>query len=199
MKKPALVSDKPGWRTVKEEVTLAGRNVLVTEAEVFTPSRTEKPAHWTVVHRKPAVMIAAFTPEGRVVLIREERIPIRSVIWQFPAGQVDEENSDDEEIVRATALRELQEETGYEPAAEAGIVRLGHFFSSPGFTDEHAHLFLLQGAVRSNTGPAYGEGEGITACEEFTPARLREMIISGGITDGGTLCMFAHLSARGLM
>ena len=30
------------------------------------------------------------TPDGRLLLIRQERIPIRAAIWEFPAGQIDD-------------------------------------------------------------------------------------------------------------
>ena len=46
---------------------------------------------------KAAVVIAPLTAEGKFVLIREERIPIRAAIWSFPAGQIDESLEPDEE------------------------------------------------------------------------------------------------------
>ena len=117
--------------------------------EVFTPTRQDKPARWTVVHRKAAVVVAPMTPEGKLVLVRQERIPVRALLWEFPAGQIDEENSSDEAVIRATAVRELREETGYEPAAGVELVDLGYFFTSQGFTDEHNHLFLARGVVHA--------------------------------------------------
>ena len=59
------------------------------------------------MRRKSAVVIAPITGEGKIVLIRQERIPIRETIWEMPAGQVDEvcESGSFKEV----AIRELRE------------------------------------------------------------------------------------------
>ena len=41
------------------------------------------------MHRKAAVIIAPMTRDGRIVLIRQERIPVRAAIWEMPSGQLD--------------------------------------------------------------------------------------------------------------
>ncbi len=199
MKKSSLISDKEGWRTVSTETCYKDKNVEVTKQKVFTPTRQDKPAEWTVVHRKAAVVIAPMTPEGKLVLVRQERIPVRALMWEFPAGQIDEEDSDDENIVRDTAARELQEETGYQLTAGVEMISLGFFFTSQGFTDEHGHLFLAKGVVPSKAGASHDEGEGITECREFTLAEFQKMIANGEINNANTLSLYARLCARGLL
>ncbi len=199
MKKSSLIRDTEGWRTVGTETVYKDKNVEVTKQTVFTPTRQDKPAAWTVVHRKAAVVIAPMTPEGKLVLVRQERIPVRALMWEFPAGQIDEENSDDEKIVRATAVRELQEETGYQMAAGVEMIALGYFFTSQGFTDEHGHLFLAKGVVPSKAGALHDENEGITECREFTLEEFRRMIAEGEINNANTLSLYARLCARGMV
>ena len=199
MKKSPLTADKEGWRTVREDSKYKDPHVEVTLDEVFTPTRQDKPAKWTVVHRKAAVMIMPVTASGEVLLVRQERIPARLHQWEFPAGQVDEEDSSDEATVRATAVRELQEETGYELAADGEMVNLGVSFTSPGFTDEHCHMYLAKGVVPSKKGTAYDEGEGITDCRAFGWEEFRRMVAEGEINDAHTLCAYARMSARGLL
>ena len=199
MKKSSLISDKEGWRTVSAETVYKDKNIEVTRQKVFTPTRQDKPAEWTVVHRKAAVVIAPLTSEGKLVLVRQERIPVRALMWEFPAGQIDEEDSDDESIVHATAVRELREETGYEMAAGAEMIALGYFFTSQGFTDEHGHLFLAQGVVPSKAGASHDENEGITDCREFTLAEFQRMIAENEIDNANTLSLYARLRARGLI
>lgn len=199
MKKSAIIADKEGWRTVSEETRYKDPNVEVTMQEVFTPSRQDKPARWTVVHRKAAVVVAPLTAEGKLVLVRQERIPVRALLWEFPAGQIDEEDSTDEAVVRATAVRELREETGYELAAGTEMVNLGYFFTSQGFTDEHNHLFLAKGVVPSKAGASHDEGEGIVDCREFALDEFRRMVAEGGINNANTLSLYARLCARGLI
>ena len=145
MKKSSLISDKDGWRTVSTDTVYKDKNVEVTRQTVFTPTRQDKPAEWTVVHRKAAVVIAPMTPEGKLVLVHQERIPVRALMWEFPAGQIDEENSDDENIVRETAVRELQEETGYQLPADVAMIALGYFFHFPGVYRRTQPLVSSQG------------------------------------------------------
>ena len=199
MKKSPLIADKEGWRTVREESRYADPHVQVTLDEVFTPTRQDKPAKWTVVHRKAAVMITPMTPAGEILLVRQERIPARLHQWEFPAGEVDEEDSSDEKILRATAVRELQEETGYELAADGEMINLGVSFTSPGFTDEYCHMYLAKGVVPSKAGTAYDEGEGITECRAFGWKEFCRMVAEDEINDAHTLCAYARMCARGLV
>ena len=197
MKKSPLTADKEGWRTVREEIKYKDPFVEVTLDEVFTPTRRDKPVHWTVVRRKSAVIVAPLNAAGELLLVRQERIPARLHQWEFPAGQVDEEDSTDESVVRATVLRELREETGYELAADGELVSLGVSFSSPGFTDEHCHMYLAKGVTLSAS-TSYDEGEGITECRAFGREEFRRMVAEGELNDAHTLSLYARLCARGL-
>ena len=199
MKNSPLTADKPGWRTVSTKTVYQDKNVEVTKQKVFTPARQEKPAEWTVVHRKAAVVVAPMTAGGHFLLIQQERIPVRALLWEFPAGQIDEEDEIDDKIIRDTAVRELREETGYEMAAGVEMIGLGYFFTSQGFTDEHNYLFLAKGVVMGKAGASADEGEGIMACKEFTPDEFRRMVAENEITNANTLSLYARLCARGLM
>src|SRR6266480_2127108 len=129
------------WKTISRERHFANRNLEVVTERVQSPARPD-PRTWTVVYRKPAVVVAPMTRDGKIILIRQERIPIRQAIWEMPSGQIDDDNADQERI-KDVALRELREETGYELAPGGELVPLGHYFSSPGFTDERGYLFLI--------------------------------------------------------
>ncbi len=204
-RKHDFIRDGEGWRTLGEEVHFENRNLNVATHTVLTPTRPDPahPARWVVVHRKAAVVVAPMTAAGDFLLVRQERIPVRASLWEFPAGQVDEEKVGGDEldrVLRDTALRELREETGYElPAAGGELVALGFFFTSQGFTDEHNHLFLARGVVPSPRGSEPDEHEAITGCRGFSPAELRRMIAEGEIRDGNTLSLFARLVARELV
>ncbi|HSH38422.1 MAG TPA: NUDIX hydrolase [Chthoniobacterales bacterium] len=198
MKSGTLPLENDGWETLSEESHYAGAHLSVATHEVRTPSR---PAgqRWTVAHRKAAVIIAPMTADGRLVLIRQERIPIRSTIWEVPGGQIDDTQEVDSAAREAVALRELREETGYELTHGGELVPLGPFFSSPGFTDEHSYFFLARPVQPGASGHAHEESECILECQAFTPRELREMIASGEICDANTLSMCARLVARGFL
>jgi ADP-ribose pyrophosphatase len=195
VQKTNLVRDGDGWKTLGSEIHFATPHLTVAIDEVRTP--TQPTRKWAVVHRKPAVVIVPITAEGKIVLIREERIPIRAAIWSMPAGQIDESLEPDEAAIRAVAARELREETGYEMAAGGELVSLGYFFSSPGMTDEHCYLFLARPVQRSAAGPQHDATEAILDCREFSLDIVREMIAEGEIRDSNSLSIWARLAARG--
>lgn len=190
-----FIRETDGWQTVSDEVLFANPYVEVHTPTVLSPTRS-KPFKWTVCHRKGAVVVAPMTTDGKFVLVRQERVPIRATIWEFPAGQIDDHEQLD--AVKATGLRELQEESGYELAPKGEVISLGHFFPSAGFTDEHSHLLLARGVQLSPLGQHLDEQEAITACGTFSPAELRAMIASGEICDANTLAAFARITALGL-
>ena len=66
-----------------------------------------------------AVMVVAELPDGRLVLERQYRYPVQSVMVEFPAGKLDPG-----EDSLACAQRELLEETGYTARqwARAGVL-----------------------------------------------------------------------------
>ncbi len=196
MQKSNLVRDRDGWETMASETHFQTPHLTVATDEVRTPTQSE-PRKWSVVHRKPAVVIAPLTRAGKFVLIREERIPIRAAIWSFPAGQIDDSLEPDEETRCEVARRELREETGYELATGAELMSLGYFFSSPGFTDELCYFFLARPVERSGGGAQHDETEAILDCREFSADVLREMIADGEIRDSNTLGIWARLVAQG--
>jgi ADP-ribose pyrophosphatase len=201
------------WETISSERHFANAHLEVVTDHVRMPSRSQ-PRTWTIVHRKAAVIVAPMTRDGRIVLIRQERIPIRRAIWEMPSGQIDNTvaggglsavalaKADDPgrpETMEQVALRELREEAGYELAKDGELVPLGHYFSSPGFTDERGYFFLARPVQPCKEGPARDEGESILDCREFSVEEIRRMIAENKIRDANTLGICATLAARGLL
>ena len=192
------------WQTISSEHQFANAHLEVVTDHVQTPMRI-KPRAWTIVHRKAAVIIAPMTRDGKIVLIRQERIPIRTAIWEMPSGQI--ENSVAEvadlghrapETIEQVALRELREEAGYELAKDGKLIALGDYFSSPGFTDEHGYLFLAC-PVEPCADYVRDEVESIVDCREFSIEELQRMIATNEIRDANTLSMWARLVTTGFV
>ena len=182
------------WETVSSERHFANAHLEVVTDHVQTPSRS-LPRAWTIVHRKAAVIIAPMTRDGKIVLIHQERIPIRTAIWEMPSGQID----GPQETVEQVALRELREEAGYELAKDGELIALGHYFTSPGFTDERGYFFLARPVQQCKEASAGDEGESILDCREFSVAEIRRMIAENEIRDANTLSIWARLWARALL
>ncbi len=191
-----FVRDRDGWETISSDRHFTNAHLEVVTDHVQTPTRP-KPRSWTIVHRKPAVVIAPMTHDGKIVLIHQERIPIRAAIWEMPSGQIDNRGADEKEI-REVALCELREEAGYELAEDGELIALGHFFSSPGFTDEHCYFFLMRPVERCRDYER-DEGESILDCRAFSISEIRRMIAENEIRDANTLGICARLAARGFL
>lgn len=193
-----FIQDPEGWKTVESHLLFANPYLEVFRVGVTSPTRSE-PFEWTVAHRKGAVVVVPITAAGEFLLVRQERVPIRSTIWEFPAGQIDQSTGHNPEAILSTGLRELREESGYEMAPGGEVTNLGYFFPSAGFTDEHSHLILVRPVVPSALGTEYDEHEAITGSQAFTGLELRAMIASGEIRDSNTLASYARLVALGLV
>jgi ADP-ribose pyrophosphatase len=192
-----IVSESDGWEIVSRETHFRNDHLEVATEEIRTPARFA-PRKWTVVHRKKAVVIAPMTAEGKIILVRQERLPIRAAIWEMPAGQVDEANADPGAIT-AVALRELREETGFELTEDGELISLGDYFTSPGLTDERGYFFLARPVRMSAEGPTRDESESILDCQGFSARELGRMIDTNEIRDANTLGICARLVARGLL
>jgi ADP-ribose pyrophosphatase len=185
------------WKTISSERHFANPNLEVVSERVQSPGRPD-PRAWTIVHRKAAVVVAPMTRQGKIILLRQERIPIKQAIWEMPSGQIDGHNADEKEI-RNVALREVREETGYELTPDGRLVPLGHYFSSPGFTDERGYLFLASPVQPCEESPDREEGKSILDCREFSVEEIRRMIAENEIRDANTLGICATLAARGVL
>lgn len=100
---------------------------------------------WEYVERRAnagGVLVVAVTPEGRLLLVEEDRPPVGGPVVSLPAGLVGDEGA--EEPAQAAA-RELVEETGYEAQA---LEFLGGGPSSPGLAAETVSFFLARGVRR---------------------------------------------------
>ena len=186
------------WEVVSSKSCFKNKNVEVVQEEIRSPAKAE-PRSWTVVRRKRAVVVAAITSEEKLILIRQERIPIRDAIWEVPAGQIDDENDVDDDDIAAVALRELREETGFELAEGGHLIALGDYFTSPGFTDERGYFFLAQPVRECAAGHSRDESESILDCRAFSAQELRRMIRENEIRDANTLALCSRLLARGIL
>ncbi len=77
------------------------------------------------------------TGGDEVLLIRQYRHPVRSLLWEIPAGLMDIEG----EEAAVSAARELREETDMVAASLRPLVK---FWTSPGCSDELIQVFLAE-------------------------------------------------------
>ena len=115
--------------------------------------------HWEFAERTRAsggVVILAFTDRDELILIEQFRPPVQRRVISLPAGLTGD--GDSAEDAATSALRELEEETGY---AAKRVRRLAEGPSSPGLTSEMMTFFEAEGA-RKIEGAVIDPEEGIT-------------------------------------
>jgi ADP-ribose pyrophosphatase len=188
------MSSDQQWRILRSESLCDTPHLRVNRQHVATPSRPEG-VTWMVAKRHTAAVVAPRTIDGKFILIRQERIAVQRVLWEFPAGQVDGEVN--AASIYQTALRELGEEAGVSCSSE--LIPLGYFFSSVGFTDECCHLFLARDVIPRAEGFDHDEHEAIVEVRAFSESELTQLIGSGEIVDSNTLATYARLKARRLI
>lgn len=129
-----------------------------------------------IVHHTGSAIMLARDQQGRILLVRQFRLPAKRRLWELPAGRLDQGESP----LRA-AKRELIEETGYRARR---WTRLAGFYASPGYTSERMTVFLAEGLT---TGPARPEADESIESRWFTAAEIERMIRRGKLEDAKTL------------
>ncbi len=138
-----------------------------------------------VRHPGSAVMMAV-DPEGRVLLVRQFRLPAQAELWEIPAGRLDPG-----ELPLEAAKRELREETGYTAKHWRELIS---YFPSPGYVEERMTLFVATDLVAGEPEPM--EDERIEM-QWFTQDEVHKQIRTGGIIDGKTVIGFFLLRDLG--
>lgn len=192
------MNDPDGWQILETKTLFKNSYLEVLDERVIPPGEN-RIRYWTVVRRKQAVVIAPVTESGNFLLIHQARIPVRKILWEFPAGQIDGSFQPEMDTIQETALRELTEETGYALAAGGRLIYLGHYYSSQGYSDEMPHLFLARPVKPTGLGHQPDDSETIVECREFSFEKLRSMIADNIIQDANTLALFARLAAKELL
>ncbi len=134
-----------------------------------------------IVRHPGAAAVVPFEDMETVLLIRQFRHAADGMIWEVPAGKLD-----DGEAPERCARRELEEEAG----RRAGrLVAFPPIFTTPGFTDEVIHLFA---AFDLETVPQQLEHDEVI---EIVPTPLRralEMVWSGELRDAKSALALVH-------
>src|SRR5262245_33553109 len=87
-----------------------------------------------VVAHPGAVVLLPLLDDGRIVMIRNFRHAVDEELLELPAG-----TREPDESAETTALRELEEETGYRAAR---VEALFEFFPSPGVLTELMQVYV---------------------------------------------------------
>ena len=94
-----------------------------------------------IVKNKNVVCVVPVDISGNILFVRQMRPISKFLMLELPAGHIEEgENPKD------AAIREMGEETGFEPT---NVTKIGSFLTSPGWCTEFTYSFLVTGLTES--------------------------------------------------
>ncbi len=122
------------WRLVDQQVVVTDPWLEVYENQYELPdgSRLDK---YHALRERDGVVIVALTPQQDMLLVRQYRPGIEALVYELPAGFVEDGETD----LLERAKKELAEETGYAAAEWQGI---GPLHDAPHRIKKTTHCFL---------------------------------------------------------
>ncbi|MFC4245026.1 NUDIX domain-containing protein [Gryllotalpicola reticulitermitis] len=139
---PELIADEPFEAQVTESHRSFEGRVWDIRSETF--AYNDGMLTRDFVDHTGAVAILALDDEGRVLLIRQYRHPVRHREWEIPAGLLDVEG----ESPLVAAQRELAEEADL-TAGDWNV--LAEIHTSPGGSSEAIRIYLARGLAPTAT------------------------------------------------
>ncbi len=138
-----------------------------------------------MIERVPASAILAIDSNGMVIMVEQDRGSFGKVL-EVPAGKVEQGENPLE-----TALRELEEETGYRGLECNHLIS---YYPSVGYTTEVIHCYVTKKLVSGHQ--RLDDGEKVTV--KLIPFnQLVEMIDTGEIKDSKTImCVLSYNATR---
>jgi len=133
-----MVSEED-FKILKKEIVFDSWFKVVKE-KIQLPDNSTIDYHY--MHKTPGVNVLALTPENKIIVVKEYRVPPKKMTFGLPAGIVDEGETPEQ-----AALRELQEETGY---TSKEIILLKNTFCVIGMSDFKINLFLAKNCVKTS-------------------------------------------------
>lgn len=175
-------------KTVHTESIYKGKVISLQVDEVELPNG--KTSKRELVKHPGAVAVIAITPDKKIVFVEQYRKALERSLVEIPAGKLEPG-----EKPHNTALRELEEETGY---TTTKLDYVTSFSTSPGFADEVIHLYLATDIVKAENKLEADEDEFVELIEA-TKEEADILEKDERIWDAKTAYAMIYVNARGLL
>ncbi len=171
-------------KTLSSKLIYQGRAISLRVDTVKKPNGRETTRE--IVEHSEVIVVVALDEKDNVLLVRQYRSPVEKDLLEIPAGGIDN-GEKPEEAVR----REMQEETGFLPRR---LVKLGGFYSAPGFCTEYLHVFLVTDLV---PGRLHAEDTDEITLERVPIKDIPSMLTSGKFEDAKSIAgLYMYLAYR---
>ena len=177
-----MANNKLIEKTLHSELIYQGRFLKILRDQVQLPNGGI--GHREYIQHPGAAAILPILDSGEILLVEQYRHALKQVFLEIPAGKRDKGESPE-----VTAVRELEEETGYK-AKNLEYMTVIH--PVIGYADEAIHLYKATGLIH---GPQRLDPGEFLELKKFSSAELKEKVKKGEITDVKTLiALFWHWS-----
>lgn len=165
------------FRKLGEETLFSGSLIQVARGTYRAPDGERFTRE--VVHHPGAVVVVPLVDQDTALLVRQYRSSVGELLLECPAGKRDVEG----EPTEVTASRELVEEVGQ----RAGRLELlARFYTTPGFCDELAWLYLAED-LEAVPHDRQGVEEQAMTVEAVSLSDLDRLVHSGEVVDAKTI------------
>ncbi len=172
-------------KTISTKPIFEGRILDVRVDEVLLPNG--KTSTRELIKHPGAVAIIMVTDDQKIVLVEQYRKPMEKPLVEIPAGKLDEG-----EEPLACAVREMEEETGYECESMDKLISL---YTSPGFADEIIHIYVAKGLKKKENAKGLDEDEFVDLME-VTLEEALELVKEERIQDAKTAYAIQYLQLQ---
>ena len=172
------------YKKIKQDLVYKGNIIEVYKETVELPN--EKQVHWDFVKHKGASAVIAIDEDDKIIMVRQYRNAIDRMSLEIPAGGI--QIGEDPKV---TALRELEEETGYQ-AKE--IEHLMDVLTAVGFTNETLYLYVTKGLIKTEQ---HLDEDEFLSVEKMPLEQAVQLVLEDKIRDGKTA--FALLKLNTLL
>src|SRR5699024_6345185 len=172
-------------KTLKTTPIYNGKIVNLQVDEVLLPDGQKSTRE--LIKHPGAVAIIPVTPDDTIIFVRQYRKPLEKTIIEIPAGKL--EQGERPEI---TAIRELEEETGY---TTNNLSFITSFYTSPGFADELMHIYISTDLQQLDE-KVDGDDDEFIELLELTLDEAKEYVARNEIQDAKTNYAILYLENK---
>ncbi|HLR72773.1 MAG TPA: NUDIX hydrolase [Pseudogracilibacillus sp.] len=172
-------------KTLQTKEIFSGNIISVQVDNVLLPDGNESTRE--IVKHPGAVAIIAITDDDKIIFVEQYRKPLERSLIEIPAGKL--EPNEQPEI---TALRELEEETGY---TTKKLDYITSFYTSPGFADEIMHIYYTNSITRLEN-PAELDDDEFVEVHYLTFDEAEQLIFEQKIYDAKTVYALMYLKNK---
>ena len=173
-------------KTISTEKIFDGKIISLQVDDVELPNGETSKRE--LVKHPGAVAVIPITDEGKIIFVKQYRKPLEKTLIEIPAGKIEPD-----EPKERTALRELEEETGY---TTDQLEYVTSFYTSPGFADEIMYLYYTD-SLTELTEEIPGDDDEFIELLALTPEEAEDYMKNEQIHDAKTVYALLYLKTLG--